>query len=269
MNKIKLDLVNNVTSILFVVIFLENAFISVLYFDRVKMMLFENSESIFYSEKGDYYWWIIVTSLEWFLLYVYIWGKLIYRRLELFGYFQHGKSQQRTIGNVISFGYRRERRKNINDFLLFKLTNKKHYNTFNKVFWYFQIVLLPLATFFFLLHINISDRGIEVQSIRHIQPKAYNWHDISQVIIYEKKIQTDTESDIIYYTLFTNDHTSVNLLRYVDSYQEVKKINEKLITHRVPVIFQSYDEAVVYRQGTELEKAEKQAFYDIFLKHKN
>ncbi|MDP4107097.1 MAG: hypothetical protein Q8935_19345, partial [Bacillota bacterium] len=87
--------------------------------------------------------------------------------------------------------------------------------------------------------------------------------------IYEKKIQTDTQTDIIYYTLFTNDHTSINLLRYVDSYQEVKKINEKLIAHRVPVIFQSYDEEVVYRQGTELEKSERKAFYDIFLKHKN
>lgn len=269
MNKMKLDLVNNVTSILFVVIFLGNAFISVLYFDLVKMMLFENNESIFYSEKGDSYWWIVVTSLEWVLLYVFIWGRLINHKLELFGYFQSGKSQRLTIGNVISFGYRRDRRKNINDFLLFRLTNQKTFHTFNKVFWYSQIVLLPLASFFFLVHINISNSGIEIQSFRHIQPKTYKWHDISQVIIYEKKIQTDTQTDIIYYTLFTNDHTSINLLRYVDSYQEVKKINEKLIAHRVPVIFQSYDEEVVYRQGTELERSEKQAFYDIFLKHKN
>lgn len=58
-------------------------------------------------------------------------------------------------------------------------------------------------------------------------------------------------------------------MRYVDSYQEVKKINEKLITHKVPVIFQSYDKEVVYREGTQLDTAEKRALYDIFLKHKD
>jgi hypothetical protein len=49
----------------------------------------------------------------------------------------------------------------------------------------------------------------------------------------------------------------------------VKKINERLIANKVPVIFQSYDEDVVLREGTELNTAEKQAFYDIFLKHKD
>lgn len=269
MNKRKLDLINRVTSILFVVILLENAFISVLFFDRTKMFLFEESGTLFYSEKGGVYWWIAVTSIEWFLLYVYVWGRLIYRKLELFGYFQTHKLQKQVLGNVISFGYRKEKKRYINDFLLNKLTNKKTFLTYKKVFWYSQIVLLPLAFLFFLLHINISDDGIEIQSFRHLHPKTYNWNEISEVIIYEKHLQTEMQKDVIYYSIFTNDHTSVNLLRYVDSYQEVKKINKKLLENQVPVIFQTYDEEVVYRIGMQLEDVEKQAFYDIFLQQKN